>query len=153
MLEHSYENILVALDGSKLSKLAFERSMAMAKRQNATLHLVHIVDTSPYPGASLYDMNFIDNAMEDGKVFIENFKHKAENFGVEKINTIVEHGSPKRAITNKAAKEAQADLIICGATGLYAVERFFLGGVSSYIVRNATCDVLVIRNQEQAETK
>ena len=32
-----------------------------------------------------------------------------------------------------------------GATGLNAVERLFIGSVSEYVIRNATCDVLVVR--------
>ncbi|KAB5915090.1 universal stress protein, partial [Bifidobacterium adolescentis] len=37
------------------------------------------------------------------------------------------------------------DLIMLGATGLNAVERLFIGSVSEYVIRNATCDVLVVR--------
>jgi nucleotide-binding universal stress UspA family protein len=32
-----------------------------------------------------------------------------------------------------------------GATGLNAVERLFIGSVSESVIRNATCDVLVVR--------
>jgi len=32
-----------------------------------------------------------------------------------------------------------------GATGLNAVERLFIGSVSEYVIRNAPCDVLVVR--------
>ena len=46
------------------------------------------------------------------------------------------------------SKKIQADLIICGATGLNAVERFLIGSVSENIVRSAKCDVLVIRTPE-----
>ncbi|MEL5941041.1 universal stress protein, partial [Tetragenococcus halophilus] len=37
------------------------------------------------------------------------------------------------------------DLIILGATGLNAVERLFIGSVSEYVTRNASCDVLIVR--------
>ena len=32
-----------------------------------------------------------------------------------------------------------------GATGLNAVERLFIGSVSEYVIRNADCDVLIVR--------
>ena len=32
-----------------------------------------------------------------------------------------------------------------GATGLNAVERLFIGSVSESVIRNASCDVLVVR--------
>ena len=44
------------------------------------------------------------------------------------------------------AKKFEADLIICGATGMNAVERFLIGSVSESITRYAKCDVLVIRS-------
>ncbi|HHQ0107144.1 TPA: universal stress protein, partial [Listeria monocytogenes] len=40
-----------------------------------------------------------------------------------------------------------ADLIMCGATGLNAVERLLIGSVSEYIIRHSPCDVLVVRNE------
>ena len=57
----------------------------------------------------------------------------------------MEYGSPKNRITKEVASIVEADLIICGATGLNAVERFLLGSVSEAIVRSSKCDVLVMR--------
>ena len=48
-------------------------------------------------------------------------------------------------ITKDVAEKTVADLIVCGATGLNAVERFLIGSVSESIVRSAKCDVLVVR--------
>lgn len=48
-------------------------------------------------------------------------------------------------IAKEIAKEQNVDLILCGATGLNAVERFIIGSVSEYIIRYAPCDVLVVR--------
>ena len=36
-----------------------------------------------------------------------------------------------------------------GATGLNALERFFMGSVSSYVIREASCDVLVVRKNSE----
>ena len=52
-------------------------------------------------------------------------------------------------ISRDLLKRLNADLIICGATGLNAVERFLIGSVSENIVRSAKCDVLVIRTPEE----
>ena len=68
---------------------------------------------------------------------------------MQNVNVIVEYGSPKTMILKDISKKLDADLIICGATGLNAVERFLIGSVSENIVRSAKCDVLVIRTPEQ----
>ena len=51
-------------------------------------------------------------------------------------------------ISKDLSKKLNADLIICGATGLNTVERILIGSVSENIVRTAECDVLVIRAPE-----
>jgi len=42
-----YKHILVAIDGSVTSDLALREAIGLAKNQNATLRLVHVVDGSP----------------------------------------------------------------------------------------------------------
>ena len=43
-----YNNILAAVDGSHEAELAFKKSIELAKRHNAVLHLLHVVDTRAY---------------------------------------------------------------------------------------------------------
>ena len=43
-----YNQIIVAVDGSKESEWAFKKSVAIAGRNNATLNLVNIIDTRSY---------------------------------------------------------------------------------------------------------
>jgi nucleotide-binding universal stress UspA family protein len=53
-------------------------------------------------------------------------------------------GRPAEEII-KAASKQQADLIVMGAKGLGAVDRFLLGSVSTRVVQHANCAVLVVR--------
>jgi len=78
-------------------------------------------------------------------------KKEAEKEGVQNVETIVEYGSPKVRIAKEIAPKHNADLIVCGATGLNAVERFFIGSVSEHITRYAKCDVLVVRIEGDVE--
>jgi nucleotide-binding universal stress UspA family protein len=45
----------------------------------------------------------------------------------------------------KGATKQHADLIVMGAKGLAAVDRFLLGSVSTRVVQHANCAVLVVR--------
>lgn len=45
----------------------------------------------------------------------------------------------------KAASQQRADLIVMGAKGLGAIDRFLLGSVSTRVVQHAHCAVLVVR--------
>jgi nucleotide-binding universal stress UspA family protein len=59
--------------------------------------------------------------------------------------TLVEgHGDPARAIV-EAASDGEADLVIVGTRGQGALARAVLGSVSSKVVHDAPCDVMVVR--------
>jgi nucleotide-binding universal stress UspA family protein len=45
----------------------------------------------------------------------------------------------------RTAKEAEADLIVLGARGLSPVKRLVLGSVSTKVLHEAPCDVLVVK--------
>ena len=76
---------------------------------------------------------------------LDGYVEKAKNAGITDIERCIEFGSPKVKIAKNIADDFKADLIICGATGMTAVERFLIGSVSESITRHASCDVLVVR--------
>ena len=79
---------------------------------------------------------------------MENYKKEANDAGVADVDYVVDYGSPKVKIPKDIAKKYDIDLIMCGATGLNAVERFLIGSVSEHITRYARCDVLVVRSED-----
>lgn len=146
-----YTNVLVAVDGSKEAEWAFKKSVAIAKRNEAVLNLVHVIDTRSFAAIEAYDRSIAERAKTYGKELLEEYKKEAANAGVKQVNSFIEFGSPKVIISKDVAKQVQADLIVCGATGLNAMERFLIGSVSEHITRAAQCDVLIVRTDETAE--
>ncbi|MBY7142120.1 universal stress protein [Virgibacillus sp. NKC19-3] len=145
-MANQYQSILVAVDGSQAADYAFRKSIDVAKRhENSILNIVNIIDSRSFVG---YNHSIIDQAQRHSEELLNKYKSQAEAAGVEKVNIIIEHGSPRSIITNDIVASVEADVIICGATGLNTVERFLIGSVSESIVRSATCDVLVIRTPE-----
>ncbi|MFX3673234.1 MAG: universal stress protein [Paenisporosarcina sp.] len=144
----SYNQILVAVDGSKEAEWAFKNSVAIAKRNNATLNLANVIDTRSFAAIEAYDRSIADRAQVFAEELLTGYKKEAEAAGITNVNILVEYGSPKTMISKDLANKVQADLIICGATGLSTVERFLIGSVSEHIVRSAKCDVLVVRTEE-----
>ncbi|WP_010303766.1 universal stress protein [Kurthia senegalensis] len=147
----TYNNIVVAVDGSEEAKFAFEKAVEVAKRNEAKLHLVNIIDTRSFAAIEAYDRSIQERAKEFAEEKLAEYKAAAEKEGVV-AESLIEYGSPKTMITREVSKKTEADLIVCGATGLNAVERFLIGSVSANIVRSAKCDVLVVRTPgEHAE--
>lgn len=143
-----YQQILVAVDGSKEAEWAFKKSVGIATRNNATLNLVNIIDTRSFAAIEAYDRSIADRAQKFAEDLLADYKKEALEAGVGNVNIVVDYGSPKTMISRDLAKKVEADLIICGATGLNAVERFLIGSVSEHIVRSAKCDVLVVRTDD-----
>jgi nucleotide-binding universal stress UspA family protein len=138
-----YKSILVAVDGSKEAEYAFHKSIDVAKRnKNSLLTIVNVINTRSFEA---YDRSVVERVQKSSEELLNSYKSQAEAEGVKNVKAIIEYGSPKIIITGDIASLAKADLIMCGATGLNAVERFLTGSVSEAIVRSAKCDVLVIR--------
>ncbi|GGG29869.1 universal stress protein [Lysinibacillus alkalisoli] len=149
-MANHYQNIVVAVDGSKEAEYAFRKSIDVAKRNpGSTIHLVNVIDTRSFAAVEAYDRSIAERAKEHSDNLLKGYKEEAANEGVDNVKLIVEYGSPKNIITKELSNLVDADLIICGATGLNAVERFLIGSVSEAIVRSAKCDVLVIRTPEK----
>ncbi|SES07297.1 Nucleotide-binding universal stress protein, UspA family [Gracilibacillus ureilyticus] len=143
-----YHRILVAVDGSDASELAFKKAVDIVLRNNAKLFLVHVIDTRTITTVApeVYDQTLAARSENYAQTLLQEYKTKASKNGVANIETHVEIGSPKIKIPKDLAKKFDADLIICGATGMNAVERFLIGSVSESITRYAKCDVLVVRS-------
>lgn len=145
-----YKSLLVAIDGSHEAEWAFKKSVEIALRNRAALHIVHVVDARPFTGVEVYDTSLEEQAYKEGKELLAKYQQEAERADVAEVKSILSVGSPKYKISGEIANDVKADLIVCGASGLNAVQRFFLGSVAEHLVRQSTCDVLVVRTKEQA---
>jgi nucleotide-binding universal stress UspA family protein len=143
------KKILVAVDGSKEAEWAFKKSVEIAKRNEASIILSHIIDVRNLATVEAYDRAIMERAEKHAKELLENYKKQALEAGVKEVITDIEYGSPKVKIAKEVAPKYEADLIVCGATGLNAVERFLIGSVSEHITRYAKCDVLVVRTEKE----
>ncbi|NLI67494.1 MAG: universal stress protein [Bacilli bacterium] len=141
----NYENIVIAIDGSKASEKAFNKAVDIAKATNAKLVLTHIVDTRTFATAEVYDKSLSERAEKYARDLLNEYVENAKEAGVENVESVLKYGSPKVAIAKEVAPEYDADLIVVGATGLNAVERFLIGSVSESVARYAKCDVLIVR--------
>lgn len=142
-----YQNILVAVDGSHEAEWAFQKAVEVAKRNNSKLSIINVIDTRSFASVEAYDRSISARANEFAQKLLDGYEKAAMDKGVEHVEKIIDYGSPKSIIPKKAVEKIGADLIACGSTGLNAVERFIIGSVSEAIVRNAKCDVLVVRTE------
>src|SRR5699024_6838599 len=144
-MDTEYSEIVVSVDGSDDSDKAFHMAVAMTYRHDATLELTHVVDTRTYATISVYEKKIVNRGKEFGQEILDKYEQIAKDANIEDLKILMKEGRTKSVITREIAPEEDADLIIVGSTGLNAVERFLIGSVSESIIRNAKCDVLVVK--------
>lgn len=148
-----YRNILVAVDDSVKSKLAFKSAVETALAFNAKLTICHIkkntIIYTPIDPTGMLATTHIFN--QDLSSYmdeeLEKYKEEAKKAGVKDIEVVQTYSSsPGLAIAEVIAPGYEVDLIVCGASNKSGFDRFLLGSVSLDIVKHAKCDVNVIRN-------
>ncbi len=162
-----WKKILVPVDSSAMAEMVFKGALSLAKSTESSLILLHVLSMddreAPPPPAftGKYTRNRITGEYYTKEDVIEKRKKQWEAFEKERfddleklkneaiaqnVNTEIVQisGSPGSTICEQAEKY-KVDLIIMGNRGISALERIVLGSVSSYVVQNAFCSVLIAR--------
>lgn len=139
----SYTDILIATDGTAGSTGAIEHAIALARRYEATLHALYVVDTKR--GRS----TLVQNALEqNGEQAVSTVTTAAESEGVSSVERVVA-GVPHEEIRS-ATEEFDVDLLVLGTHGRSGVDRLVLGSVAERLIRTAEIPVLTVRSTEGA---
>jgi len=149
-----FRNVLVAFDGSVPSVRGLKAAMALARDQDATLHVVHVVDQSSialsYEGEIYLPPNYVDAAIEalrdTGRKALAKAEALAGREG-QAIRTLLvdtRGGSVAEAIL-RAGKKAHADLVVLGTHGRRGLRRALLGSDAEAVLRESRVPVLVVR--------
>lgn len=137
-----YKKILVAIDDSEYSKAAVIESANWVKKHGGKLILLHGVyfdeeEFSNAPGQ-------LDKRIELGKEICSRAQKLIDTeFGIE-AEAIVREGEPPKLITTIAA-ERDVDVIAIGTYGRTGLKRLIMGSVSSNVIADSPCDVLVVK--------
>ena len=75
---------------------------------------------------------------------IKPYLEQAQEQKVEVVGKVL-IGNVKTILAKEFPQEQQIDLIILGNTGINAVEKMVQGSHSDYVIRHASCDVLVVK--------
>ena len=111
-----YKNIQVAVDGSKEADLAFSKAVAIAKRNHATLEILHVIDTRSFQNVSSFDSAMVEQVSKDAEKRMKDYQARATKAGAEDVHYSIEFGSPKTIIGHDFPKKHNIDLIVVGAT-------------------------------------
>ncbi|MFB6194953.1 MAG: universal stress protein [Haloplanus sp.] len=143
-----YETILLATGGGRASENATAHAIGLAAAQDATLHVLFVVDSdvySAYSGDEYVDeREGPEHGLEEvGEETLESVTARASERGVETVERL-RHGRPHEEIV-EYADEADADLIVLGTRRYPDEYRSLLGSVTDRVVRLTDRPVTVIK--------
>ncbi|WP_282937933.1 universal stress protein [Paenibacillus sp. RC67] len=138
-----FSKILVAYDGSELSKKALEHAkrLAAAAAEIEVLH-VYYVPVLIVGEAVLTTPHLQKNYYEHEMAVDEEIKRLISDLPSAK--SIIKQGQPAKTILEHA-RENENDLIVIGSRGLTAIDELFLGSTSHNVVQHAAIPVLVVK--------
>ncbi len=145
------KKILVAVDGSAVSKRALARSADIARGNGAEVVLLYVHKlVEPYfsdPEIEEIKKEFEKSPMREGlekraMSVLKEAREYLENSSIKKVKTVFRWGHPVEEILKLAEKE-KADLIVLGSRG----ERrgILMGSVSREVAERAKVSVLIGR--------
>ena len=146
-----YQRILIATDGSTLSKKAVTSGLALAALTGASIVALKVVPRYPVSyfegGMSIPADNVakVEKQWADAAMAVaEKVKNTAETEGIKAKAVTVSSDFTAEAIIN-AAKKHKCDLIVMASHGRRGIKRLLMGSETMHVLTHSHIPVLVLR--------
>lgn len=146
-----YQRILVASDGSPLSKKAVSSAISLAVTCGAELIALKVVPRYPQSyfegsiGMSAEDSKRVEAGwMEESQRIVDTIKKSGESKGLKVKALLVKSDMVSDALIS-TAKKHKADLIVMASHGRKGVKRLLLGSETQQVLTHSEIPVLVLR--------
>ncbi|MEH6535769.1 MAG: universal stress protein [Psychroserpens sp.] len=143
------DKIIVPIDFSEYSEYALETAAILAKRNNADLIVLHMLELDK---GSLISSG---NALNEQMVFYlklaeQKFEAYLDKAYLESVNVtpVVKHFKVFSEVA-EVAKEHSADLIVMGSHGASGLSEIFVGSNTEKVVRYSEVPVLVVKQKPE----
>ncbi len=145
---------MVSVDGSDNAERALKAGIALAKDFGAKLFIITVTSRERidlgvgpgFPGYTSSTQEYNEEMDRRSQYLLERRADMARTEGYTNVETeaVPEFQSiPKQLL--ELAESKKIDLIVLGTRGLGGFKRLLLGSVSSAVVSNASCNVMIVR--------
>jgi len=138
-----YERILVPTDGSEGANAAADHAIDIARRYDATLHALYVVDVRMSPITAEMDpeeaIELLDRSGERPTTPVLDRAEEANVPATEAIRLGVPH-----EIVREYVDENAVDLVVMGTHGRTGLEHTLLGSTTERVVRTVDVPVLTV---------
>ncbi len=134
-------NILVAIDKSKMSHEALKRAISITKEKDVQLYVIHVVESSFLSPAFVRPID--EDALRESitqQIEILNEKSKVD------FVLFIELGLPASLIGQKA-KKINADLLVVGVNDKNDIGNEHFGSTALKLIQKTNIPVLIVKNE------
>ncbi|MFZ3132906.1 MAG: universal stress protein [Desulfosporosinus sp.] len=137
------KKILVATDASEFSRRAVKLALEIARKFNAEVELLFVLHIPVVYGSIIYSYLSQEQIEQEGELALE---ATLEGIDISSVILIKKklHGRPANVILKEVENE-NIDLVVMGSHGSGVIAGSLLGSVSSYVLHNANCPVLIVK--------
>ena len=141
-----YNKIFAALDGASTQQAVARRALSIAHDNNATVLFGHVIDSVPYEANGIDFAALTEDGLQRIEEALEPLLTRARNDErIPSVDVQVRAGRVSETLLEAFMEPYDPDLVICGVRGLSNIKYAFVGSVSTQLIRNSKCDVLVVR--------
>ena len=141
-----YDRVFVSLDGNDRQDKVLERAILVAANNNADLYIGHVIDSTALETAGTYPVDLIPELERGFRASIADGVARAEaEPGVGSVKVLVRCGRIRETLKEEMIDQVKPDVIVCGARGLSPIKYALLGSISTFLLRSAPCDILVVK--------
>ena len=154
-MNEGYTKVFVSLDGTEQQDFVLARAIKVAANNGAKLIIGHVIDSTALESAGSYPVDLV-NGLEEA---FKNSIAKQLYGDIPYIDHVLGLGdsytrTPRAEVIDKILNEdlkdemldvVKPDLVLCGARGLSSIKYALLGSISTFLLRNTDCDILVVK--------
>ena len=146
-----YQRILVATDGSALSKKAVKHAISLAASTGASLVALKVVPRYPvsfFDGSATLTVETVSEAekkwVTDAEAQLDAVVKEAQSAGVKAKTAVVKSDLIAESIIS-AARKHKADLVVMASHGRKGLKRILLGSEALAVLTHSEVPVLILR--------
>ena len=151
-MNEGYTKVFVSLDGTEQQDFVLARAIKVAANNGAKLIIGHVIDSTALESAGSYPVDLV-NGLEEAfnnsiakqleEAFVEhNIK---SNPDIPEVEVMIRTGRIRETLKDEMLDVVKPDLVLCGARGLSSIKYALLGSISTFLLRNTDCDILVVK--------
>ena len=145
--------VLVGVDGSTAADAATDVAVALARKCDGSLIVLHVV--APLPEGRLRnqltefvrmehnELTEYEMQQNAGRDIVSKSEARARGSGLNQIESLVEVGDAAEQIVNMAGTRG-VDVIVLGRRGRGTIAQLLLGSVSHKVIQIAKCSVMIV---------